>query len=713
MKSGATIVLLRAVLAASLLGLATPDALAACDPSQQCCASSDSPAGSTTCGGDGVASQGNGSLVDLGAGNPINLLNGNKFQREVDLAPLPGVLGLELVRYYNSAETRTGWLGRGWRLSYESELHLRPGGLEIVQPDGRRIAFTQGPQQLDSYHPGSPTQGGVRAERKQEGTEYTWTWADGRELRFNTRGKLASISLPTGESVSLRYDDKGRLTEVVDPAGRRLSLYYLDQVDQASARRGERFRGVQHIDTPVGRFAYEYGSALPEGSSAPPRRLLANLVKVHSPTGEEPTQRKPTLHGLAPYEPQRPAAAESGTAATRTAATTAADSTATTRTTTSAPGISRSYHYEDPRFPTLLTGISVEGKGSDGQRSQQRLSTWAYDAQRRAILSVRGERPAQGSGTEGNGTRDNGARGSGTSGSGLEQVTLQWLPPQAGTGPDAADQQPRPADHLHPYPHRRPGAAGASARRRLRKLRAEQHALRLRPARAADRNKHPRCGGPSDPDQAHRARPPWAARCSSAPSPGARAAHKRRSGSGATSTRRSTRAPPCPARNPCSSHAPASSPGRSTACTSPTTAGASPPKSPKPASARSTTRTTPRPKGTRSAAPPATPTPRSTAAACWRASMGRWPTAPWPTLRTPISRAMNGTARAISPAASLGPPASQVPSRWSPTPDAFSRPPTRRAWPPLTDTASPTCPAPAKSSAPAGSRAMRSTCKGA
>ena len=133
---------------------------------------------------------GNGSLIDLGAGNPIHLLNGNKFQREVDLAPLPGVLGLELVRYYNSAETRTGWLGRGWRLSYESELHLRPGGLEIAQPDGRRIAFTQstqGPQQLDVYHPGSPMQGGVRAERKQEGTEYTWTWVDGRELRFNTR----------------------------------------------------------------------------------------------------------------------------------------------------------------------------------------------------------------------------------------------------------------------------------------------------------------------------------------------------------------------------------------------------------------------------------------------------------------------------------------------------------------------------------------------
>ena len=60
------------------------------------------------------------------AGNPLNVMSGNKFQREVDMAALPGVLGLELVRYYNSEESlpasQRGILGRGWRLSYEAEL---------------------------------------------------------------------------------------------------------------------------------------------------------------------------------------------------------------------------------------------------------------------------------------------------------------------------------------------------------------------------------------------------------------------------------------------------------------------------------------------------------------------------------------------------------------------------------------------------------------
>ncbi len=43
------------------------------------------------------------SLPSAAAGNPINIITGNKYQREVDMAALPGVLGLELVRHYNSA----------------------------------------------------------------------------------------------------------------------------------------------------------------------------------------------------------------------------------------------------------------------------------------------------------------------------------------------------------------------------------------------------------------------------------------------------------------------------------------------------------------------------------------------------------------------------------------------------------------------------------
>ena len=53
---------------------------------------------------------------------------------------LPGVLGIEIVRHYNSAQAGTdaplGLLGRGWRLSYETDLYVTGAQLHIVQADG-------------------------------------------------------------------------------------------------------------------------------------------------------------------------------------------------------------------------------------------------------------------------------------------------------------------------------------------------------------------------------------------------------------------------------------------------------------------------------------------------------------------------------------------------------------------------------------------------
>jgi len=343
----------------ALTFVGAPRAIAqpACDPSTMCCAAFDS---GSPCGGAGVATLGNTSGQDLGVGNPINVLNGNKFQREVDMPALPGVLGLELVRYYNSADTRNGPLGRGWRLSYETELRVRPRGLELLQADGTRLFFGPDKAGHGVYRTRNPLQGLVRALPGAGGTEHLWLWADGRELRFNASGQLEQIRVPSGEFVSLRYSERGWLTSVIDPAGRRLDLQYLDK---AGARSGGRYRGVQSILTPVGRYRYEHGGALPEGSKSPRSDTIANLVRVRYPATEG-----------------KPGGEASG----------------------------RQYHHEDARFPTLLTGISVlAGEGAAGLRSE-RLSTWAYDAQRRAVLSATGE------------------------GAAARRVSLEWRPGQNG-----------------------------------------------------------------------------------------------------------------------------------------------------------------------------------------------------------------------------------------------------------------------------------------
>ena len=86
------------------------------------------PAAAHPCGESPPASQDSPDGVARGAGNPIDVITGNKYQRETDLPALPGVLGIEIVRHYNSAQAGTdaplGLLGRGWRLSYETDLYV-------------------------------------------------------------------------------------------------------------------------------------------------------------------------------------------------------------------------------------------------------------------------------------------------------------------------------------------------------------------------------------------------------------------------------------------------------------------------------------------------------------------------------------------------------------------------------------------------------------
>jgi RHS repeat-associated protein len=299
------------------------------------------------------------------AGNPLNVMSGNKFQREVDMPALPGVLGLELVRYYNSeaalADER-GILGRGWRLSYEAELAFAPGGERITvhQGDGTQTRYEKAMVQFERgvtvYDTNEPGQSSLRAQRVAGTLEYSLTLANGNRQTFDAQGKLARIAAPTGECVTLQRDVAGFLLRVTDPQGRFLSLRHLSPQE---VRTTSKFRGVQFIDSPVGRFAYTYGSAMPAGSTEKADALIANLVKVALPTRYDPNTKANPLG----------ASGDRGT---------------TTST------VSRIYHYEDAKHPTLLTGITVQGQGSDARPMNERIVTWGYDARGRANLSVKG-----------------------------------------------------------------------------------------------------------------------------------------------------------------------------------------------------------------------------------------------------------------------------------------------------------------------------------
>jgi len=298
-------------------------------------------AGATTCG-TGPATLGHQSGTNQGVGNPINIITGNKYQREEDLPALPGVLGLEIVRHYNSAYstvgTTTGILGRGWKLSYETDLYAIGNTVQIIQADGTRIIFNRDPNNRSLCSTNNPADGTLRIDATTRGDEYVWTWANGRVLSFNNIGKLVQIAVPTGEFVSLQHDPKGMLVQVTDPQGRQLKLQYPSRKSAGADNKSSAgFRGVMTIDSPVGRYAYAYGSALPSGSTVPKSSVLANMTKVVYPgnTG------------------------------------------------------SRLYHYEDAQWPTFLSGISVASAGVEPQPNQ-RISTYLYDTNGKAILTVKG-----------------------------------------------------------------------------------------------------------------------------------------------------------------------------------------------------------------------------------------------------------------------------------------------------------------------------------
>ncbi|WP_228895446.1 RHS repeat-associated core domain-containing protein [Pseudoduganella aquatica] len=328
---------LRSALLAAALHLAA-GASHACGPGgsgQMCPAPDPAPASLPASG-----------AVSLAVGNPINVISGNKYQQETDMPALPGVLGLEIVRHYNSflsgSNSTPGITGRGWKLSYETQLYAFDGTLQIMQADGSRLIFSRDLLNPSLCASADPAHGRVEIKGVRGKEEYLWTWNDGRTLRFDRDGRLTQIQAPTGEVLSLLYN-QGLLVKVTDPQGRSLRLAYLDREGVA---RGERYRGVQSIASPVGRFVYEYGSAAPQGATVGKVALAANLVRVQYPVPEGAAQR-----------------AAGGPAARR-------------------------YHYEDALRPTYLTGVSVEAQDAAGKNASQRYATFGYDINGKAVLST-------------------------------------------------------------------------------------------------------------------------------------------------------------------------------------------------------------------------------------------------------------------------------------------------------------------------------------
>ncbi len=234
-----------------------------------------------------------------GVGNPINVITGNKYQREIDYAAVGGVASLLFNRHYNSLNTTIDiGLGVGWRHSFDLRLKNSADQrfVEIIQSDGRRIAFTLDTQS-NVYKASSPSDGYLASTGKWP----TWFMQDGRRIIFN--GNFPTkIIYPGNRSFSLSYKGKGRarkLSKVIDHQGRILTLTY------------------SKGSTALANFSQEPSSNID---------LAGHLKSITLPNGKVITYHYDTDHNLARV--------------------------------LYPDGTSRVYHYEDVAFPNYLTGIT-------------------------------------------------------------------------------------------------------------------------------------------------------------------------------------------------------------------------------------------------------------------------------------------------------------------------------------------------------------------
>ena len=158
-------------------------------------------------------------------GNPVNPVNGNKFQTEPDYAAR-GLFPLQFTRYYNSllGDDGGGRLGANWTHTYSRKLVFsnhpaNPVIVGAVREDGKEIPFNL----VSGAYVADPN-----FVEKLVRTGSTWQLTSARDEveQYDAAGRLTSITTRAGLVQTLAYDSGGRLISVTDPVGRTLTFTY-------------------------------------------------------------------------------------------------------------------------------------------------------------------------------------------------------------------------------------------------------------------------------------------------------------------------------------------------------------------------------------------------------------------------------------------------------------------------------------------------------
>lgn len=180
--------------------------------------------------------------------DPIQIATGTYIYKHTDIE-IPGLTDqITFTRYYNSYNnTRNSPIGFGWSHSYNYRFENKGDSIwEVYYPDGHSASF------IPLYNGNGtsfPLYGGTYDSLiKKPSAEY-WMYTKEKHIyKFSSAGTLSQISKPNGNQTSLTYTS-GRLTSIQISGGRSVTLAYNTN------------NRISSIQTPSGRsWKYEYDS---------------------------------------------------------------------------------------------------------------------------------------------------------------------------------------------------------------------------------------------------------------------------------------------------------------------------------------------------------------------------------------------------------------------------------------------------------------------
>ncbi len=168
------------------------------------------------------------------AGNPINILNGNKIEKETDIL-LPSSFEDQLVflRYYNSQSAEISSIGRGWTHNFHLKLYQNfnntPYLIKILDETGRGHYF----EDSDNDFVFEEFFSGVSRVVNNSNGELLWE-RGGEEYRFDSvSGNLLSVTDKGGNHISVSYDEySGLLMALKDRGSSRTITFHYNEDDR-------------------------------------------------------------------------------------------------------------------------------------------------------------------------------------------------------------------------------------------------------------------------------------------------------------------------------------------------------------------------------------------------------------------------------------------------------------------------------------------------